>query len=413
MRTPRLAIVRFLMALTVVLMAGCGKETVNIPDTTPPQVSSTTPAQGAATVALNTAITATFSKPMNPGTISGTTFTVAGPGGAAVSGTVTYAATGSVATFTPAADLAYGVVYTATVTTGATDQASPANPLAANYVWTFTSVAAPLPPTVIATTPASGATSVPVNQALSATFSVGMNSATINAATFTLAGPGGVAVAGAVSYTASGYISAFTPAANLAYNTLYTATITTRATDSAGTPLAANYAWSFTTITPPPAVASTIPGNGATGVLPNQVLSAIFNEAMNCATLFSPATTFSVAGPGGAAVAGAVGCTGNVATFTPTAALAVNSLYIATISTAAKSPAGTALASNYVWTFKTGTAIAAPAVISTVPANLATGVPTNQALSAVFSEAMSPSTISAATFTLAGPGAAPVTGVVT
>jgi hypothetical protein len=413
MRTPRLAIVRFLMALTVVLMAGCGKETVNIPDTTPPQVSSTTPAQGAATVALNTAITATFSKPMNPGTISGTTFTVAGPGGAAVSGTVTYAATGSVATFTPAADLAYGVVYTATVTTGATDQASPANPLAANYVWTFTSVAAPLPPTVIATTPASGATSVPVNQALSATFSVGMNSATINAATFTLAGPGGVAVAGAVSYTASGYISAFTPAANLAYNTLYTATITTRATDSAGTPLAANYAWSFTTITPPPAVASTIPGNGATGVLPNQVLSATFNEAMNCATLFSPATTFSVAGPGGAAVAGAVGCTGNVATFTPTAALAVNSLYIATISTAAKSPAGTALASNYVWTFKTGTAIAAPAVISTVPANLATGVPTNQALSAVFSEAMSPSTISAATFTLAGPGAAPVTGVVT
>jgi hypothetical protein len=413
MRTPRLESVRFLAALMIVLMAGCGKEPVNIPDTTPPQVSSTTPAQGATAVASNATITATFSKPMNPSTISATSFLVAAPGGASVAGTVTYAATGSVATFTPAASLAYGVVYTATITTAATDQASPAKTLAANYMWMFTSVAAPAPPTVISTAPATGATSVPVNQSLSATFSVGMNSATVDAATFTVAGPGGVAVAGTVGYTASGSVATFKPAANLAYSTLYTATITTGATNSAGTPLAATYTWSFTTITPPPTVSSTVPGNGATGVLPTQVLSAIFNEAMNCATLLSPATTFNVTGPGGTAVAGAVGCTGNVAAFTPTAALANNSTYTATITSAAKSPAGTALASNYVWSFKTATATTAPMVISTVPANQATGVPINQAISAVFSEAMSPSTINAATFTLAGPGGAAVTGVVT
>ena len=211
--------------------------------------------------------------------------------------------------------------------------------LAANYVWTFTSVAAPAPPTVISTAPASGATGVPVNQALSATFSVGMNSATIDPATFTVAGPGGVAVAGTVGYTAPGSVATFTPTANLAYSTLYTATITTGATNSAGTPLAGSYAWSFTTITPPPTVCFHCSlRNGATGVLPDQVLSAIFNEAMNCATLLSPATTFIVTGPGGAAIAGAVGCTGNVATFTPTAALANNSSYTATITSAAKSP---------------------------------------------------------------------------
>ena len=240
-----------------------------------------------------------------------------------------------------------------------------------------------------------------------------MNSATIDAATFTVAAPGGAAVAGTVGYTATGSVATFTPAANLAHNTLYTATITTGATNSAGTPLAASYEWSFTTITAPPTVVSTVPGNGATGVLPAQMLSAIFNEAMNCATLLSPATTFSVTGPGGTAVAGAAGCAGNVATFTPTAALANNSTYTATITSAAKSPAGTALASNYFWTFKTATATTAPTVISTVPANQAGGVPTNRAISAVFSEAMNPSTINAATFTLAGPGAAAVTGVVT
>jgi hypothetical protein len=153
MRTPRLEIVQFFAALLIVLTTGCGKETVNIPDTTPPQVSSTTPAQGATTVALSTTVTATFSKPMNPSTVNTTSFSVAGPGGSAVAGTVTYSAAGSVATFTPVASLAYGAVYTATITTAATDQANPANPLAANYVWTFTTVAAPVPPTVISTTP--------------------------------------------------------------------------------------------------------------------------------------------------------------------------------------------------------------------------------------------------------------------
>jgi Bacterial Ig-like domain len=117
MRTPRLEIVQLFAALMIVLTAGCGKETVNIADTTPPQVSSTTPAPGATTVALNTTITATFTKPMNSSTLSATSFLVTGPGGASVTGTVTYAAAGSVATFTPAASLTYGAVYTATITT--------------------------------------------------------------------------------------------------------------------------------------------------------------------------------------------------------------------------------------------------------------------------------------------------------
>ena len=313
MRTCKAQITGFLAALLIVLMTGCGKETVNIPDTTPPRVLSTTPAQSATGVASNTTISAIFSKPMNAGTISATSFLLAGPGGAAVTGTVTYAATGSVATFAPNADLAYGTVYTATITTGATDQANPANPLAANYAWTFTTVSAPTPPTVISTVPANRATNVPVNQALSATFNGTMSSSTIGPATFTVTGPGGLAVVGTVTYAAS--VATFSPAVNLAYNTLYTATITTGATNSAGTPLAANYVWSFTTIAPPLAVASTIPANGATGVLINQELSATFNEAMNCATLLSPAKSFTVTGPGAATIAGTVGCAGSVATF--------------------------------------------------------------------------------------------------
>jgi hypothetical protein len=400
MRKFRIGITYGLAVLLVVLVTGCGQETVLVPS-----VVSTVPANGATNVAVTTPISATFSMAMKPGTLNATTFTVTGPGGA-VAGTVSYS--GVTATFTPSAALAFGAAYTGTITTGAQDLGS--TPLLADYTWTFTTIAPA--PIVVSTIPANGATNVPIGQVLSATFNEAMNPASINATTFTVTGPGaGGPVAGTVTY--SGQTASFTPSFSLSYGALYTATITTGATDIAGTPLAANYVWTFTTIPLPPAVIATVPVNGATGVPISQVLSATFNEAMSCATLASPATAFTLTGPGAAAVAGTVACAGAVATFTPTADLAVNTVYTAEISTAAQSPAGSPLAANYVWTFRTLPAPTPPTVISTVPANLATGVPINQALSATFSVAMAPATIDAATFTLSGPGGTAVAGVVT
>ncbi|MGA2848179.1 MAG: Ig-like domain-containing protein, partial [Terracidiphilus sp.] len=399
MRKIRFGMTYSLAALLAVLIAGCGQETVTVPS-----VVSTIPTNGATSVAINTPISATFNMAMNPSTLTSSTFTVTGPGGA-VAGAVSYS--GLTASFAPAAALAYATTYTATITTGATDPGG--TPLLGNYVWTFTTITPA--PTVISTIPANLATNVPIGQVLSATFSEAMNPASISASTFTVTGPGGTAVTGTVTY--SGVTATFTPTASLAYNAVYTATITTGATDVAGTPLAANYVWTFTTITPAPAVISTIPANNATGVPLGQVISATFNEAMNCSTLASPAKTFTVTGPGVTAVAGTVACTGAVATFTPAADLAVNTLYTATITTGAEDLAGTPLGANYVWKFLTLPAPTPPTVISTVPVNGATGVPINQALSATFSVAMNLATIDGATFTVTGPGATAVTGVVT
>jgi hypothetical protein len=386
--------------LLVAFLAGCGQQTVTVPS-----VLSAVPAQGANGVVINPTISAAFSMAMNPSSLNASTFMVTGPGGAAVAGSVSYS--GKSAAFTPSAALAYNSVYTATITTGAT---SPGGvPLLGAYVWSFTTITPA--PTVTATVPANAAANVPITQLLSATFSEAMAPASISASTFTLTGPGGASVAGAVSY--SGTVATFTPAANLAYSTAYTATITTGAQDLAGTSLAAAYVWTFTTITPPPAVIATVPLNTATGVLITQVLTATFNEAMSCATLTTPATTFTVTGPGTTAVAGTVSCAGNVATFSPGADLAVNTLYTATISTGAKDPAGTPIAANHVWTFLTVPAPTVPTVISTVPLNQANGVPINQALTATFSLAMNAPTIDTATFTLSGPGATAVTGFVT
>ena len=71
MRKYRIVFVCFLATLLVALVAGCGQETVSIPD-----VVSVTPAQGATGVLINTTVTATFSTAMKPATITASTFTV-------------------------------------------------------------------------------------------------------------------------------------------------------------------------------------------------------------------------------------------------------------------------------------------------------------------------------------------------
>jgi hypothetical protein len=98
-------------------------------------------------------------------------------------------------------------------------------------------------PTVVSTLPASAAANVTVNSSINATFSVAMEASTINAVTFSLS----PSITGTVSYDAATTTAIFTPAASLAPNTTYTATITTGVTDATGNPMAANRTWSFTT----------------------------------------------------------------------------------------------------------------------------------------------------------------------
>jgi len=353
---------------------------------------------------------------MNCATLSSpaTTFTVTGPGLMAVAGTAGCA--GAVVTFTPSNGLAVNTIYTATINTGAMSLAG--TPLAANYAWTFRTIPVPTLPTVISTMPANGATGVPINQALSATFSEAMTPASINSTSFALTGPGAVTITGTVTYVVAGSVATLVPAASLTPNTVYTATITTGAMDLEGTALVSKYTWSFTTgaasSETPPAVISTVPLTGAMGVPLNQIVSATFSTAMNPATISS--STFTLTGPGATAVTGLVAysAVGNTLTFTPTTNLAPSTLFTATIATGAKNLAGIALASNYVWTFTTGTTIAttAPEIVSTVPANAAIGVPLNQAVSATFAESMNPLTITTGTFELTGPGGTTIAGTV-
>jgi hypothetical protein len=176
--------------------------------------------------------------------------------------------------------------------------------------------------------------------------------------------------------------------------------------------------WSPPVDTTAPMVAAVVPLNNATGVAINRkIITAAFNEAMDPATL-TPAS-FTLECPASTFVTGTVTyvSAGNVATLTlpATPDLPPSTLCRATITTVAKDLAGNPLASNYVWTFRTGVTpdTTRPIVISTLPATTipgpTTGVPNNTAITATFNEDMDPLTITAVSFTLTGPGTTPVT----
>jgi hypothetical protein len=221
-------------------------------------------------------------------------------------------------------------------------------------------------PTVTSTVPASAATNVLVSTTVTATFSEVMDSTTISGTTFTLK-QGSTSVAGAVTY--AGTTATFTPTASLAASTVYVATVTTGAMSAAGVAMDAPYTWFFTTAGSgpvAPVVISTVPLDGATNVVVGTIVSADFSTAMDPATLSTNSFTLK---NGALAVGGGVSYAGVTATFTPTAALATNTLYTAAISTGAQDLAGTPMAAPYTWSFTTGTGTPNPCALLPVVLN--------------------------------------------
>jgi hypothetical protein len=100
--------------------------------TTPPTVTSVTPASGTTGVAVSAAPTATFSQAVVPSTV---TFTLKTSGGTSVPGSVSFNAGNTVATFTPTNPLAASTGYTATVS-GAQNTSGQA--MASPFTWSFT-----------------------------------------------------------------------------------------------------------------------------------------------------------------------------------------------------------------------------------------------------------------------------------
>jgi hypothetical protein len=374
----------------------------------PPTVTAVAPPNNATAVAINsTIVSVAFSEPM--AAIAGTasfTVTCAAPC-VSPKGTLSRDASEAAATFKLAAgtDFTPLTLYTATVT-GATSLAT-GFALAAPYVWQFTTGATldVTRPQVTLTFPATsipGPTAgAPANAAITAAFTEDMDPVSIGAASFTItcAAPC-VAPTGSVSYAIGSQTATFVSAVALTAGIVYTATISTTATDLAGNALAGNqaalpaasdYVWTFTAAAAAPAanvsVLSTIPTNTETGICPNGSINATFNvpSGLRMDPSSVNSTSFTVTGPTGPAptsnsvIAASVvldAATGHIATFTPQTALTVGGVYTATIAGGSSGVRDLAVSANDMltsdsWTFTvgaaTGNCLAPPSLLSAAP----------------------------------------------
>ncbi len=278
-------------------------------------------------------------------------------------------------------------------------------------------------PTVSSTSPAASTpavTGVATSTDVSATFSQPMTAATVTSS-FSLACP--AAVTATVSYDAPSKTATLTPASALPAGATCQATIAATATGTSGIALVAPFTWTFVTAASAdvtrPTVTLTLPANAASGVPTNTRITAAFSEAMAASSVST--ATFQVTDTTlGTPVSGSVTYTAasNTATFTPsTTPLAGGDLFTARISAAATDLAGNGLAGNpaalpaasdYVWTFTTATTTdtTAPTVAAISPLDGSAGNCLTKVVTATFSEAMNPTTITASSFVVTAAGVA-------
>jgi len=342
--------------------------TAAVADITAPTVSVTSPTHTAIAVPIGRLVTIGFSEAMDPATVTPATFRLAGPGTTAVTGTVTPVGTSAI--FDATNNLLNNTLYTATVTTGVKDLAG--NAMVSDFVFTFTTgiIADTTAPIVISTIPLNLATGVANNSDITATFSESMNPLTTTTATYSIKETvTGNNVPGSVNYTVGSRSAAFNPTALLTSGLNYTATIKSGALgvkDLAGNSLVLDKVWSFTVGAAADTIAPTVilvnPLDLATNVAVNSSVNATFSESMDPATIST--ATFTLKAGVNPPVIGTVGydVAGKIATFTPAANLAVNTIYTATVTTGAKDLAANALAVDFVWSFTTANVIVPPPV---------------------------------------------------
>ena len=223
------------------------------PDTAPPTIVATLPANGAVEVEVGSAIHVTFNEAMDAATFTTNTFRLLDAASNVVAATVAYQFAPFTAVLKPVAALAESATYTAIVlggTGGVSDTAG--NVMAGEAVWTFTTEGPDFDsPVVVQVSPLSGATGVGIGAPVTATFNEDIDAATVNTNTVMLLDGLSNTTVGVVTYDPLARRARLDPSPALAIQETYTAVLKGGASgvkDLAGNALIADYTWSFSTI---------------------------------------------------------------------------------------------------------------------------------------------------------------------
>ncbi len=381
-------------------------------DTVAPVVGSLVPANTATGVALDASLVLTFDTNIQSGTGSiklfdaahnslVEKFDVAGP-------SVTFA--GTTVTVTPTVDLAAETSYYVQIdATAITDTAASPNAfagIAETNTWTFTTLDDTFAPTLAALSPANAAADVALNTTFTLAFDEDVRAGTGNV-TLTKATDNSIVelidvTSAAVSF--AGATVTVQPAADLAFGTSYAVLIDANAiTDTAASPnafagVADPAIWTFTTLadTGAPNLLSQSPTKGATNVDLQPVLSLSFDEQVQAGT-----GNITLFGALDGSVVEAIDVTSSAVSFAdarvtirPAMTLDYGSDYYVEVDataitdTAASPNAFAGILDRAGWTFTTRVFVdsATPELIALQPANGASDLAIDTAISLTFDE---------------------------
>ena len=342
----------------------------------PPQITATSPADGATGVLETADIVVTFSEPMQELSV---TFTFS-------DGTIAFSTSwnpgSTVLTLSHGTALKECTGYTMQITAGK-DQNDNLDliPGPVPNPWSFTTEC--VNPFIVSTVPADADINVAQTADVLVTFSEPMTTASV---TFTVTG----GITFIATWNPAETVLTLSHGVAFAACTGYTVQITA-GTDKAGLPLVAGPApnpWSFTTVCGNPSIVSTDPADGATGVALNADVVVTFSTAMNIGTV-----TWTISGGVILTYTWAPGNT--VVTLSHAAPFAELTPYTVQI-TAGSDTSGNPLVPGPApnpWTFTTMGVN--PFIVTTNPADAAPNVAVGADVIVTFSEAMNPASVSA------------------
>jgi hypothetical protein len=273
-------------------------------DVVPPEITSINPADGATEIDPLGAIVVQFSEPLDRGSVTGSTLTLA-VGGGGVPVAYGFSNGDRTVTMTPVTrPLQLAATFTITATVGIRDTSG--NALAAAVTSTFTTKQPDATaPRVASIVPPNNAVDVPIATFIEATFTEPIDPATIDAHSFRVSADG-APVAGQLIVLNDGVTVRFRPAQPLAFSTVVVTELTSAVKDLAGNALvdasgnSLTQPLTFTFLTASFSITSPAGGDDVVEKRP-LVLEARASAAANVATV-----TFEVNGQALAPVAGPV-----------------------------------------------------------------------------------------------------------